>query len=252
MAGIIAISNPKGGSGKTTLCQNLGYCLAKRGKRVLAVDLDSLGGLTTGFGVDKSSIGKSSYDVLLDGRAGEDDFMRIDDSLFLLPANLNLAGAEVELAAVKGRERLLKTAIDRMEGFDFILLDCPPSLSLVTVNALVAADGVIIPITSEFLSFEGAISIVKTARMVKATFNPALEILGAVINNYDGRSLISRQIAEKIRECFDEKTFSTVIPKCVRVTEAVSHGVAVGQHDQSGKGARAFDALADEFLARLG
>lgn len=250
MSSITAFSNQKGGSGKTSVCLNLAYCLSKRGKRVLAVDLDPLGGLTTGCGIDKGTLSATSYNVLLSGRVYEDSIVCVSKDFYVIPANLDLAGAEVEIAHERGREKLLKKALERVEGFDYIFIDCPPSISLITVNALVAADGVIIPLTSEFCSFEGAVSLIKTANVVKGTFNGGLEIFGAVVNNYEGRSLLSRQIFDEIKDCFGEKLFKTVIPKSVRIAEAVSHGKPVCLHDGRCNGATAFEALTDEFISR--
>ena len=250
MGKITVFANQKGGVGKTTVCVNVGACLAKRGKRVLIVDLDPQGNATTGLGHDKSQLLGSLYNVLISGSDAQLFLLKTCvDGLFILPSSIDLAGAEVELAFVKNREKCLKSALIGLKDyFDNILIDCPPSLGLLTVNALVAADLLIIPMQSEFYSLEGASQLINTARLVSERFNPSLSIDGVILSMYSDRSLVSRQIAQQIHEHFKDKVFKTTLPRSVRVAEAPSYGRPVTVHSPECAATKAFEALTDEIL----
>lgn len=246
---ITAFANQKGGTGKTTACINLASCLAKRGKRVLVVDLDPLGGATTGLGVDKRNC-RTTYDVLLDGNT-PDCITEISSRLSIIPSSIDLAGGEVELAYKKNREKLLKRAIYGVSSsFDHVFIDCPPALGLLSLNALVCAEKLIIPVTSEYYSLEGAISTLKTMELVKSSLNPDINLLGVILGKMQGRSLVVKQLTEEIKKLFGDKLFSTYVPQSARIAECPSYGLPVIERDDNCKGAQAFNALATEFLSR--
>lgn len=253
MGKIIAFSNQKGGVGKTTTCVNMSAYLAAKGKKVLLVDMDPQGNATTGLGIAKSSLKGSVYDVLIE----EEDVKSIIantqiDNLDVLPSNIDLAGAEVELVYMKNREKVLKGALASIKDkYDFITIDCPPSLGLLTINALAAADSALIPIQSEYYALEGLSQLMNSIKLVIKHLNPSLTIEGVVITMYDNRSLISRQISEQIHKFFKTKVFEVVVPRNVRVAEAPSHGVPILLHDPKCVGAKAYNALTDEYLERL-
>ncbi len=252
MGKIISFSNQKGGVGKTTTCVNMAAYLAKAGKRVLLADVDPQGNATTGLGFAKSELKKSVYNVLIGGEAVKDNVLpTMMDNLFLLPANIDLAGAEVELVYQKSRERVLRGAIDKVKGeYDYILIDCPPSLGLITINALAAADSVIIPIQSEYYALEGLSQLMNTITLVRQHLNKTLKVEGVVITMYDGRSLISKQIAAEIKRYFTKKLYEIIIPRNIRLSEAPSHGKPIVLHDPRCAGARAYAALTEEFLKK--
>ena len=254
MARILAFSNQKGGVGKTTTCVNFSAYLAALGKKVLLVDLDPQGNATTGLGISKNQIDCSTYDILtqpvpMRGIVKPSPVK----GLFVAPADINLAGAELDLAGVAGREKKLAAQIATLaDDYDFITLDCPPSLGLLTINALAAADGVIVPIQAEFYALEGLSQLMNSFKLVKQRgLNPDLEIEGAVLTMYDGRSLIARDVRSQIEEYFGDKLFKTVIPRNVRLIEAPSHGVPVLLHDDACSGAQAYRALAEEYLEQI-
>ena len=252
MGKIISFSNQKGGVGKTTTCVNMAAYLAKAGRKVLLVDLDPQGNATTGLGFSKSTLKKSVYNVLIEEEEVKNNTLPTEiENLTILPANINLAGAEVELVYKKSREKVLKNALDKVKGsFDYILLDCPPSLGLITINALAAADSVIIPIQSEYYALEGLSQLMNSIMLVRQQLNKKLEVEGVVLTMYDGRSLISRQIAQEIRKFFTKKLYEIVIPRNVRLSEAPSHGKPILLHDPKCMGARAYSALTEEFLKK--
>ena len=252
MGRIISFSNQKGGVGKTTTCVNMAAYLAKAGRKVLLVDLDPQGNATTGLGFSKSSLKKSVYNVLIEEEEVKDNTFSTElENLSILPANIDLAGAEVELVYKKSREKVLKTALDKVKGkYDYILLDCPPSLGLITINALAAADSVIIPIQSEYYALEGLSQLMNTIMLVRQQLNRQLEVEGVVLTMYDGRSIISRQIAQEIKKFFTKKLYEIVIPRNVRLSEAPSHGKPILLHDPKCMGARAYSALVEEFLKK--
>lgn len=252
MGKIVAFSNQKGGVGKTTTCVNMAAYLAQKGYKCLIVDLDPQGNTTSGLGFAKSEVKNSIYNVMIDDVPIEDAVVKTCvKNLDLLPSNIDLAGAEVELVYLKDREHTFKKVIDKARAsYDFITIDCPPSLGLLTINALAAADTVIIPIQSEYYALEGLSQLMNTIRLVIKHLNPTLKVEGVVLTMYDNRAIISRQIAEEIRKFFGKSVYDTVIPRNVRVAEAPSHGVPIMLHDNKSKGAKAYLALTEEFVAR--
>lgn len=251
MAKIIAFSNQKGGVGKTSSCVNVSAYLAKKGKRTFLIDMDPQGNATTGLGLSKNELSESVYNVLIDETPAKSCVKKTPvENLSVLPSSIDLAGAEVELVYLKNREKRLAAAIESLKGdFDYITIDCPPSLGLLTINALAASDSVIIPIQSEYYALEGLSQLLNTIKLVVKALNPKLEIEGVVVTMYDGRAIISKQICAEIHKYFGKKTFNTVIPRNIRVSEAPSHGVPVMLHDPRSNGAKAYDALTDELLA---
>lgn len=252
MAKIISFSNQKGGVGKTSTCVNLCAALALKGKKVLLIDIDPQGNATTGLGFSKSGLKNSVYNLLIDEINPTDAIYSTEiENLSILPASIDLAGAEVELVYVKNREKRLKERVaSLLPQYDYIMIDCPPSLGLLTINALTASDSVIIPIQSEYYALEGLSQLMNTIKLVVQHLNPSLVIDGVVVTMYDGRALISKQILAEINKFFGKKMFTTVIPRNIRVSEAPSHGVPVMLHDPRCTGAKAYTALADEFLSR--
>lgn len=252
MGKIIAISNQKGGVGKTTTCINLASGVAMKGKKVLLVDMDAQGNATTGLGINKSGVEKSVYDALISGSPANGLIMRSSiENLDVLPSSIDLAGAEVELVAIKGREKRLSQALEVIRPlYDYIFIDCPPAIGLLTINALTAADSVIIPIQSEFYALEGLSQLMNTIKLVNKHLNPRLMIEGVLITMYDGRALISRQIHEEITKFFGKKMFNVVIPRNIRVSEAPSYGTPVMLHDKRCRGTEAYNLLVEEFLQR--
>ena len=252
MGRIIAVSNQKGGVGKTSTCINLGAGLALKGKKVLLCDLDPQGNTTTGLGIEKSSLKKSIYNVLIEGEKAMNAVIDTGvENLKILPSNIDLAGAEVELVPLKGREKRLQKALAEIKGeFDYIFIDCPPAIGLITINGLASADGVLIPIQSEYYALEGLTQLMNTINLVKKALNPSLQIEGVLITMYDGRALISRQINEEITKYFGKKVYKTVIPRNIRISEAPSYGLPVMLHDKKCKGSVAYMELVEEFLGR--
>ena len=252
MARIVAVANQKGGVGKTTTSVNLAASLAQAGKRVLLVDLDPQGNATMGSGVDKRKVTRTVYHVLL----GLGDIAAIrapspSGGYDLVPANRDLAGAEVELVELPNRERRLRSALERLAAeYQFVLIDCPPSLSLLTVNALVAADEVLIPMQCEYYALEGLSDLVGTIKRVRAHLNPRLEIAGLLRTMYDPRNTLSHQVSQQLEEHFGDKVYRTLVPRNVRLAEAPSFGAPAVVWDRASKGAQAYLALADEILAR--
>ena len=252
MGKIIAVSNQKGGVGKTSTAINLAYGLAAKGKKVLLCDIDAQGNATTGLGIEKSSLENSVYNVLIEGVDCKKVIVKTNyENLFVLPSSIDLAGAEVELVMQPKRERRLLNALDKVkDDYDFIILDCPPAIGLLTINGLAAADGVLIPIQSEYYALEGLSQLMNTVKLVKKALNPKLEIEGVLITMYDGRALISRQIRDEILKFFGDKVYDTVIPRNIRVSEAPSHGVPVAVHDKRCRGAVAYTQFVEEYLGR--
>ena len=254
MGRVIAIANQKGGVGKTTSCVNLSAYLAQRGFKTLLVDLDPQGNATSGLGFSKSEVKNSVYNVMIDDMPIEDAVAKTCvDGLDLLPSNIDLAGAEVELVYIKDREHVLKKVLEKARAtYEFIIIDCPPSLGLLTINALASADSVIIPIQSEYYALEGLSQLMNTIKLVVKHLNANLKIEGVVLTMNDNRAIISRQISEEIRKFFGKRVYDTVIPRNIRLSEAPSHGVPIMLHDTKCSGARAYSAFTEEFLVRQG
>ncbi|MCI8733929.1 MAG: ParA family protein [Clostridia bacterium] len=252
MGKIISFTNKKGGVGKTTTAINMAAYCAEFGKKVLLVDIDSQGNATTGLGFSKSALKKSVYNVLIDDDGAAANILPTQVKLLdILPANVDLTGAEVDLVYKRNRERILKNALEKVRAdYDYIFIDCPPSLGLLTINAWVASDSIIIPMQSEYYALEGVSQLMNTISMVKQHLNPQLQIEGVVITMYDGRALISKQITAEIKKFFKNKLFEIIIPRNIRLAEAPSHGVPILLHDPKCVGARAYKALAEEFLSR--
>jgi chromosome partitioning protein len=252
MGKVISFTNKKGGVGKTTTVVNMAAYCADYGKKVLLIDLDSQGNATTGLGFSKSALKKSVYSVLVDEDSVANNILPTQvTNLDILPANVDLSGAEVDLVYKHNREQILKNALKEIKNnYDYIFIDCPPSLGLLTVNAWVASDSVIIPLQSEYYALEGVSQLMNTISLVKQHLNPHLFIEGVVITMYDGRALISKQIAAEIKKFFKNKLYEIIIPRNIRLSEAPSHGKPIMLYDPKCVGARAYKALTEEFLSK--
>lgn len=249
---ILGIINQKGGVGKSTTAVNLAAALGSAGKQVLLVDLDPQGNATSGLGIDKGEITRCIYDLLLnDTPLHEVIIPDVTTGLDLIPATINLAGAEVELVSEMARENRLKDTLGSLRGkYDYILIDCPPSLGLLTVNALVASDKLIIPIQCEFYALEGVTKLLDSMKRVKSRLNPSLDIFGILLTMYDGRTMLARQVAKEVRSFFGKQVFETIIPRTVKLSEAPSYGLPITEYDPHGRGAESYTALAKEVINR--
>ncbi len=250
MAKTISIINQKGGVGKTTTAVNLIAAIGSHGKRVLLCDIDPQGNSTSGFGIDKRSLKYSSYDVLINNVPARDVIITTKfEGVDVLPSNMNLAGAELELVDMKGRESRLKNALLPLyNNYDFIFLDCPPSLGLITLNALCASDTLIVPIQCEYYALEGLSQLMATVRQVKRLYNSLIDLEGVVLTMYDGRLNLTQQVVAEVKKFFPKKVYASVIPRNVRLSEAPSFGLPIMYYDKNSKGSMAYEALAVEFL----
>lgn len=249
---VIAILNQKGGVGKSTTSINLGAALGAMGKQVLLIDLDPQGNTSSGLGIEKNRLDACIYDVLIsDTKITDIIIPDVCEGLDVAPATINLAGAEVELVSEMARENRLKEAVNHIRGkYDYVFIDCPPSLGLLTVNALVAADKLLIPIQCEFYALEGVTKLLDSMKRVKGLLNPGLEIYGVLLTMYDGRTTLSKQVAAEVRNFFGRTVFDTVIPRTVKISEAPSFGQPINEYDPTGKGAQAYCDLAREVINR--
>lgn len=250
----IALANQKGGVGKTTSAVNLSVVLSQRGHRVLLVDFDPQGNATSSLGIDKRALDATAYDVLVGAvPVSEAIVPAVRTSLDVLPSTPSLAGAEVELVPVVQRERALQRALDAVAGdYDIVLIDCPPSLGLLTVNALTAVDAVIVPIQCEFLALEGLGQLITTIDLVKRQLNPQLDVLGVLMTMYDARTRLSAHVVEEVRVHFPQRIFETIVPRSIRLAEAPSYGQSIAEYDGESRGAQAYRAVAAELIRRLG
>ncbi len=253
MATVISVTNQKGGVGKTTSAVNIAYYLAKKGKRTLLVDFDPQGNATSGLGIDKQSLKATMSDVILETTILADIIIETNHkNLYLAPATPHLANTEAELAQANRRFSRLKNAIDTTTGYDFVIIDSPPSLSLLTVNGLIAARYVLLPVQAEFYALEGLGQLLETMKLVRKSMNPTLDLLGVLPTMVDGRTTLSGQVHEEIKKHFPGKVFKNTIPRNIRLAEAPSHGLPVGAYDKFSKGARAYKAVTKEVLERVG
>lgn len=253
MGRIIAIANQKGGVGKTTTAINLAACLAEAGKKILLIDCDPQGNATSGLGIDKDHLENSIYEVLLDECGIRQAMQAVEgvEKLTVLPSNVNLAGAEVELLEVEDKEYILSNTVDYIrDDYDYILIDCPPSLNILTVNAMTTADSVLVPIQCEYYALEGISQLIHTVELVQERLNPDLTIDGVVFTMYDARTNLSADVVASVRENLNTKVYNTIIPRNVRLAEAPSHGLPIHLYDSRSSGAESYRNLAREVIER--
>lgn len=249
---ILSVVNQKGGVGKTTTSVNVSAYLAKMGKKTLLIDADPQGNATSGIGMEKNDLERTIYDVVINGEDINDVIVSANrKNLFICPANIDLAGAEIEMVNLFSRETVLKKAFQKIKGdYDFVIIDCPPSLGLLTVNSLTASDGVVVPIQAEYYALEGLSQLLNTINKVKKHLNPSLEIFGVVVTMFDSRTQLANQVASEVRQYFGEKLFKSIIPRNVRLSEAPSHGLSISEYDKRSKGADAYEYLSKEIIKR--
>lgn len=252
MAQIISVANQKGGVGKTTTTVNLGACLASLGKRVLLVDMDAQGNVTSGVGIRKPDVTQDIYDVLVNELPiAEATLVTEHENLSIVPATLQLAGAEIELTSMMARESRLKGSLAEVnDQYDYILIDCPPSLGHLTINSFTASDSILIPVQCEYYALEGLSQLLNTVRLVQKHFNPELEIEGVLLTMYDARTNLGNEVVEEVRKYFREKVYETIIPRNIRLSEAPSHGMPIIDYDPRSRGAEVYQALAKEVVNR--
>ena len=252
MGRIIAVANQKGGVGKTTTSINLSACLAEAGQKVLVVDVDPQGNTTSGLGVDKNNVENTIYEMMLGECTVEESILKdVLENLDVMPSNVNLAGAEIDLIGVDEREYILQKAMEKVrDNYDFIIVDCPPSLSMLTVNAMTASDTVLVPIQCEYYALEGLSQLIHTINLVKQRLNPDLEMEGVVFTMYDARTNLSLQVVENVKENLKQTIYKTIIPRNIRLAEAPSHGIPINLYDPKSAGAESYRLLADEVIHR--
>ena len=252
MGRIIAVANQKGGVGKTTTSINLSACLAEAGQKVLVVDIDPQGNITSGLGVDKNNVENTIYEMMLGECTVEESILKdVLENLDVMPSNVNLAGAEIDLIGVDEREYIWQKAMEKVrDNYDFIIVDCPPSLSMLTVNAMTASDTVLVPIQCEYYALEGLSQLIHTINLVKQRLNPDLEMEGVVFTMYDARTNLSLQVVENVKENLKQTIYKTIIPRNIRLAEAPSHGVPINLYDPKSAGAESYRLLADEVIHR--
>lgn len=252
MGRIIAVANQKGGVGKTTTAINLSSCLASLGKKVLAIDMDPQGNMTSGLGIDKNEVEYTVYELIL-GQVGIEKVICKDalENLDVLPTNINLSAAEIELIGVEEKEFIIRKEVDKVKkNYDFIVIDCPPSLSMLTINAMTTADSVLVPIQCEYYALEGLSQLIHTIDLVKERLNPELKIEGVVFTMYDARTNLSMQVVEEVTNYLGTDLFKCVVPRTVRLSEAPSHGLPINLYDRKNKGAEAYEILAEGIIAK--
>ena len=252
MSRIIAVANQKGGVGKTTTAINLAACLAEAGKKVLTIDLDPQGNMTSGLGVDKNEVENTVYELMLDECTVKESMTdTVVEGMQVIPSNVNLAGAEIELLGINEKEYILKNAVDYVkDDYDFIIIDCPPSLNMLTINAMTTANSVLVPIQCEYYALEGLSQLIYTIDLVKDRLNPNLKMDGVVFTMYDARTNLSLQVIENVRENLNQKIYNTIIPRSVRLAEAPSYGLPINIYDRKSTGAKAYRALAEEIIEK--
>lgn len=252
MGRIIAVANQKGGVGKTTTAINLSSCLAEKGKKVLAVDMDPQGNMTSGLGVDKNSVENTIYDLII-GESSIDEVLKKDimKNLDIIPANIDLSAAEIELIDVEDKEYIVKNVIkDIKDNYDYIIIDCPPSLSMLTINAMTTATSVLVPIQCEYYALEGLSQLIHTVDLVRDRLNPELEIEGVVFTMYDARTNLSLQVVENVKDNLHQNIYKTIIPRNIRLAEAPSYGVPINEYDPKSAGSESYMRLAEEVINR--
>ena len=254
MGRVIAVANQKGGVGKTTTAINLSACLAEKGQKVLAIDMDPQGNMTSGLGIDKDEVEKNIYDLMI-GQVGVEEVLQKEaiENLDIIPTSIDLSAAEIELIGVDDKEFIIRNAIAPIkDNYEYIIIDCPPSLSMLTINAMTTADSVLVPIQCEYYALEGLSQLIHTVELVKERLNPILEIEGVVFTMYDARTNLSLQVVENVKENLDQNIYKTIIPRNVRLAEAPSYGKPINLYDSRSTGAESYRLLAEEVIGREG